>query len=122
MYWTTVSDDVLRANLDGSEIRLLTSGESPCGIVVDSSKAKVYWTDRERIVRSDLDGSNREDLAIKGWSGSGGDLALDPMNQEIYWEDHVERRILRCNLRRMEMEVVVPDTGGYVQSIAVSSE
>jgi hypothetical protein len=122
MYWTMVRGEIRRSNLDGSEMRVLAQGEAPHGIAVDSTGAKLYWSDRGRVIRSDLEGKSQTPLEFRVWSGYGGPLALDSANEEIYWEDHEEHRILRCNLQRMEMEVVVPHTGGYLWAIAVSPE
>lgn len=54
-----------RANLDGSNIEVLTERETRMyGIVIDNDADKVYWGGRDsgQLNRADLDGSNREVL------------------------------------------------------------
>ncbi len=73
MYWTDyVNDVVRRANLDGtSPQNLYVVGQNlnPDGIALDLVAGKVYWaqeyaSDRDKIMRMNLDGSNPEQVLM----------------------------------------------------------
>jgi hypothetical protein len=74
MYWTddgTLTNRILRANLDGSMIEVLVTSPSysnPVGIDLDLARGKIYWTDfgANRIQVSDLDGSNVQNVISSG--------------------------------------------------------
>ena len=52
---------IRRANLDGSNIEYLASGD-PRGLALDVVEGKIYWTDAGKIQCANLDGSNIETL------------------------------------------------------------
>ena len=80
MYWTNYqstrtgpvpgSGEILRANLDGSQVEnLVTSGlDRPDGLALDVAAGKMYWADKDKskIQRGNLDGSRVEDLITSG--------------------------------------------------------
>ncbi|KAA3605228.1 MAG: DUF5050 domain-containing protein [Calditrichaeota bacterium] len=78
IYWSEGSGGsatIKKANLDGSSITtLITNGANglnrPRGIDIDETNSKMYFADRNgnKIQRSDLDGSNVEDLVTSGIS------------------------------------------------------
>ena len=90
MYWTNYqwtgtslvpgSGEILRANLDGSQVEnLVTSGlDRPDGLALDVAAGKMYWADRDKskIQRGNLDGSRVEDLIASGLDRPS-DIALD---------------------------------------------
>ena len=63
LYWTSQtgksSGTISRANLDGTQLVVLTSIESvPIGIAVDLAREKLYWTNsRGRVQSANLDGA-----------------------------------------------------------------
>ena len=67
---------------------LVTGLRGPFGIALDVDNGRIYWTDRsaDKIQRSNLDGSNVEDLVITGLSDPVG-IALDVSNGKMYWGD-----------------------------------
>ena len=87
MYWADIiTQKIMRANLDGSEVRHLVTGlEQPEGVAIDSSAGKLYWTASAagKIQRSNLDGSGVEDV-ITGLDRPSS-IALDPAGGKMYW-------------------------------------
>lgn len=86
MYWADQQGGkVQRADLDGMNVELVSSASAPTGIDLDLTNGKVYWvnsTGSGEIVRSDLDGSNRETLVLGGMSFPR-DLALDLLAPDL---------------------------------------
>ena len=75
--------------------------------------SKIYWTNRgeDKIQRSDLDGSNVEDIVT---TGSPRGLALDTVEGKIYWTDQGTRKIRRAELDGTEVEDLVTGLGNPV--------
>ncbi len=71
-------------------------------------RSRMYWLDRatDRIQRSDLDGSNVEDLVTSGLSGPK-ELALDVAGGKMYWTDNGTDKIQRANLDGSQVEDLV---------------
>ncbi len=69
---------------------------------------KIYWTDftADKIQRSDLDGSNVEDLVATGLVNPYG-LALDKAGGKMYWTDYGTDKIQRANLNGSQVEDLV---------------
>jgi hypothetical protein len=85
IYWTDyVVDKVRRANLDGTgweELYDVGANLNPGGIALDLAAGKVYWgqaeeTNRCKIMRMNLDGSNPEDVLAAGGFGIITDLVF----------------------------------------------
>ena len=72
-----------------------------------SGASKIYWIDADsrKIQRSDLDGSNVEDL-VTGLSAPVG-LALDVAGGKMYWTDKGTDRIHRSNLDGSDIEDLI---------------
>jgi uncharacterized protein YjbI with pentapeptide repeats len=90
IYWVVAdaSDPFIkRVDLDGSNEETLVSNnptpvmENPWGITLDLQNAKIYWTDfsANKIQRSDLGGSNVEDVFTSGVN-SPREIVLDMSN------------------------------------------
>ena len=85
------------------------------GTLVDpttiSRPTKIYWADRgtDKIQRSNLDGSNVEDL-VTGL-GDPAVLALDMAGGKIYWTDWGTDKIQRSNLDGSNVEDLVTGLG-----------
>ncbi len=60
----------------------------PTGIAIDKNVGKIYWADKYngKIQRSNLDGTNIEDLVNRGLFSPTG-IALDLVNKNIYWTE-----------------------------------
>lgn len=114
VYWAN-GDGVSRTNLDGTNPSPgLITGRSepfgtPCGLAVDGSH--LYWADRfnDRIGRSWLDGSHREDDFIIGADEPCGVAVRDGY---IYWANEGGSTIGRANLDGTDVrQDFVPDLG-----------
>jgi hypothetical protein len=95
IYWTN-DYSIWRANLDGGDVELVVSNHEapfPIDIAVDGERKKLYWVDKdlEVVRRSNLDGSEPEDLhAVKNpIRGLMLDYVTpemrDVLKQEVYW-------------------------------------
>ena len=89
---------------------LVTGLRNPSGLALDASAGKLYWSDSgtDKIQRSNLDGSEVEDLVTSGLRHPSG-LALDAVAGKLYWTDYGTDRIQRANLDGSEVEDVVTD-------------
>ena len=92
VYWTqqtgTNAGRILRANLDGSGVRLVRAlNNIPQGIAVDASNGKLYVTNsRGKIQRMNLDSSEYEpDFIIDLDSPRG--IVVDAAGSKIYWTE-----------------------------------
>ena len=65
LYLTNSWGKVQQMNLDGSGFQpnLIVNLNAPRGIAVDVAGQKIYWTERGRIRRANLDGNSRQDVA-----------------------------------------------------------
>ena len=121
VYWTESSGNIRRANFDGSIIENVATGLSnPTGIAVDSTAGKLYWVDTgtSKIQRSNLDGSNPEDLVTTGLVSPAG-LGIDAPAGKMYWTDSGADKIQRANLDGSAVENLV--TTGLVTPSSVAS-
>lgn len=121
MYWTTgLSNSIYSANLDGSDVRALVSvgASNPIGIVLDASRAQLFWADRgtRRILRIDLN-SGQITVAVSP-GGLPCALAIDPAAEVIYWSDQERREIRAARTNGSNPQVVVSNTG-VVEGLAL---
>ncbi|KAA3600047.1 MAG: DUF5050 domain-containing protein, partial [Calditrichaeota bacterium] len=77
-------------------------------LVSNSFAQKIYWADfgMSKIQRSDLDGSNVEDLISSGLNGPSG-IALDLTNSKMYWADYNANKIQRADIDGSNVEDLV---------------
>lgn len=68
-------------------------------------RPKIYWTESDKIRRANLDGTNVEDVITE--LGSPSDIALDTLNQNIYWVNFDPPRIYRANIDGSAIEVII---------------
>jgi low density lipoprotein receptor-related protein 5/6 len=125
MYFTdSVSNRVMRANLDGSEQEVLFSQFGslvPTGIALDVNAGKLYICNsgQFRIERANLDGTNRETVVTpinNAWS-----IALDINGGKIYWnEDNgINGDIFRANFDGTGAETVYSSPSETIYSCAI---
>jgi len=119
MYWVDYSSkSIKRANLElkngeaphsRSDVEEIVTAdlENPLFITLDLKSKKMYWTDREKIQRADLDGSSIETL-VEGRASLRG-IALDVAAGKMYWADSTARKIQRSNLDGTGVEDLVVD-------------
>ncbi len=89
---------------------LVTAGlQIPLALALDAAGGKLYWTDNgsDRIQRSNLDGSQVEDLVTGLRTPLG--LALDAAGGKLYWTDSGADRIQRADLDGSEIEDLVTE-------------
>jgi len=93
IYWTNRFDgSIERADLNGrNRVEIFRGGadqnvSQPVGIAVDQDSGKLYWNDnlKGEINRANLDGTEVENI-FTGIIGAGGGIALDTLNQQIYY-------------------------------------
>lgn len=100
LYWTDRGNGKIQyGDRDGLSLDqdLLTSPAAPYGLAVDPVNDKLYWTNRGsgsgasigpgKIQRSNLDGSNVEDLITGISGGLPTGIALDVSGGKLYWSD-----------------------------------
>ena len=108
IYWTN-GENILRANLDGSQIEdVVTDAGGPDGIALDASGGKVYWTDRRglKIRRANLDGSQIEDIVTTGLK-TPIEIAVDVSAGKMYWIDFGTGKVQRANLDGSQIEDII---------------
>ena len=113
LYWTEHNPGTIRrATLDGSGIETLVDQDSgavlPYGIALDSAAGELYWTNGghigggKTIQRANLDGSQAEILIMTESSPIG--LALDLVDDKLYWTEPRAGKISRASLDGFEIE------------------
>ncbi len=123
LYWGDNADGKIRsADLDGSNIKEIITGNNIRGLEIDIIEEKIYWTDvylhlNSKIQRADLDGANSELLYGNAHIPNG--IALDLVNKKVYWVDYGggTDRIQRSNLNGSEREIIL--TGATAYDIAI---
>ncbi len=95
VYWTDMFNHTIhRASLNGSDVEELvtfaTSGlDEPSSIALDPAANRMYWTGGDhvpRIQRSNLDGTDIEDVVVVGLTNVFG-IAFDVDAGKMYWAD-----------------------------------
>ena len=124
MYWaywnyTNPNDGnkIQRANLDGSNVEDLVTlpfaghpdheNPGPRDVALELSQGKMYWTNcgTGKIQRSNLDGTNIEDL-VTGL-GCPHHIDFDLMNSKMYWTDWFTGKIQRADFNGSNLEDIV---------------
>lgn len=114
VYWTSKQSQVCSVEMsDGSDLQCFGIN-SPSGgvtsardIAVDTVNAKLYWTSPyiDVLMRSNLDGSNQEDVISGGPHYHGVDV--DPAAGKVYWTDRNIGTVERANLDGTGQEILV---------------
>ena len=111
IYWTTTEYDtkattIYRADLDGANRETTVVGNL-LYIALDLVAGKMYWTTtRGALVRSELDGSNIEDIFAPAVGDPYG-FAVDVVGGKIYWTDSLAGTILRSDLDGSRSQVLI---------------
>ncbi len=118
VYWytdTPADPRISRADLDGTDIEDLVTGQlAGGGFVLHPAGGKMYWADLA-LSRADLDGSNIEELLAPSGADDRRNLTLDLVDSKMYWFQ--DERIERANLDGSDHEVIVMDTGRAPQGL-----
>ena len=99
-----VSGESNTGNNCSAAVSITVAAVTPPGTRV----SKLYWTDigTDKIQRSNLDGSDVEDLVTTGLSLTQG-IALDVSGGKMYWTDGATDKIQRSNLDGSDVEDLV---------------
>ena len=126
IYWAAEgAGKIQAAGLDGSQIQdILTGLDRPKIIALDRDQSQIYWTNRDTVFRSNLDGSHHESIAPINMGFS--DIALDRDRSRIYWTNR--DTVFRSNLDGSHRENIVTlehrerSSGGSNQAIVLDSD
>lgn len=117
LYWSTsVSQwdgDILRSDLDGGNVETVVTGEGkPAGVAIDVEGGKLYWTDYvvDVVRRSNLDGSDIEDIYVVGSNRNPRCITLDLAEGKVYWGQDVEIQGNTGKIMRMDLDGADPET------------
>ena len=99
------------------------------GIDINNSEGKVYWaspnanTINYRLQRSNLDGSNIEDILTEddGFESNGIDLKVDPSGRYVYWTQQFFGGVQRASIDGGPIENLDRDSEVHVIGIAIDS-
>ena len=113
---------ILSMNPDGTDLKPILVegyGPHPDGIVVDTERGHIYWTNMGdpsandgSIERCDLDGKNLTVIVPPGGTYTPKQLKLDRSNDKLYWCDREGMRVMRANLDGSNIEVLVDASEG----------
>ena len=99
---------------------LVTGLQTPLGLALDAAAGKLYWTDSgaDKIQRTELDGTEVEDLVTSGLQIPRG-LAVDAAGGKLYWSDNGSDKIQRSNLDGSDVEDLVTTGLGTPRGLAL---
>lgn len=122
LYWTRGQTNITSADLDGGDVQVIPVPEETYALAVDGGAGKLYWTVKApaefvQVQRSDLDGSNVEDLVTQ--SSMFTTIALDPPNNTMYLGR--EGEIQRSDLDGSNLQIIFSPGPVGVSGIAAES-
>jgi len=129
VYWSDFGNNTIqRSNRDGAEHETIyTSSNRLKGLDLDLIEGKIFWVesvddggtyDIGLIRKSNLDGSSVQtivttDFTSEGLSSNPSDIAVDPVNQVVYWVDTTDfghqGRIYRAKTDGSNPELIIQD-------------
>ncbi|KAF3034390.1 hypothetical protein E8E12_003187 [Didymella heteroderae] len=122
----TTYGSIMTASADGSNVRMLVSGQSfPDGIDVFISAGKLFWTNmgsspsanNGSVMSSSLDGSNVQTIIPKGQVHTPKQIKINHQNQKLYFCDRKGLRVHRCDFDGSNHKIIL-QTGDYSTSDA----
>ena len=110
LYWTEPTG-IHRYQPSQADTRVYLGVEGPGGIALDVDRSRMYWVDKGKdiIRRSDLDGTDVEDL-ITGVEDPE-DIALDTVSGMMYWTERGTNAIRRADLDGGKVETIAESDG-----------
>ena len=122
IYWVNTGLEggalIWRANVNGSGHEALYETEGTLnGLALDPTNHKLYWGQSDRVLRSNLDGSNVE--TIVGGLNPVRRVVVDEIAGKLYWLENFPDVIRRANLDGSDVETIIADQGDLGASLAV---
>ena len=124
LYWLDiVGGTVNRANADGSEAKVIVSGNgisAPDGVNVDVDDGHLYWTNMGNalgggnlgtVQRAKLDGTSVETIVPAGVGNTYKQMTIDHQHKKLYWSDREGAKVWRANFDGSQHEVLVSGHG-----------
>jgi hypothetical protein len=126
IYWSTsitlLKGEIKRANLDGTQIETVVSSLDPefkpSAIDLDVLSGKIYWSDYvvDVVRRSNLNGTNIENLYVVGANHNPRGVLVDRAAGKLYWGQDIDfdgtgGMIMRMNLDGSNQELVLGGAG-----------
>ena len=124
LFWVDVMNSrVWRANVDGTEKRLVASSLSisaPDGVTVDLTAGYVYWTNMGSVYgganlgtiqRMRIETERIETVVPVGTTNTPKQIAIDNKARKLYWCDREGARVWRSDLDGAHPEVLVSGHG-----------
>lgn len=108
--WSTYSPSISRANLDGSNVKVLRGKPMvywPNGLAIDNDAYRVYWVDADldAISRCDFDGNHFE-YVLRNHLWIRHPFAITVRGNEIYWNDWALNAIFYTDKGDLEQNIV----------------
>ncbi|MDE3258595.1 MAG: hypothetical protein OYM47_12230 [Gemmatimonadota bacterium] len=105
----TVTDESDTGNNCSAAVSITVAAVTPPA----SGASKLYWTDwgTDKIQRANLDGSDAEDLVVRGGLDGPDGLAVDMAGGKMYWTDAGASKIQRANLDGSNVDDLVTGLG-----------
>jgi len=112
VYWTEPGNNsIFKGDLKGQTKSLVTDKAfSPNDIAIDRVAQKLYWVSKftpASIKRSNVDGSNMEDVYVSLSANGPDGIDLDVTAGKIYWTDIFDIAVKRANLDGTNVENVI---------------
>ncbi|MGB0424066.1 MAG: DUF5050 domain-containing protein, partial [Flavobacteriales bacterium] len=110
LYWSDFENSrIARVNLDGTDLETVVNGiELPKDFEIDLIHQKLYWVssgEDAKIIRSNMDGSDQEDL-YSLTSGSFASIKIDHDNNILYCAEQGLHQLTRMNLDGSGVELL----------------
>ncbi|MBW2966099.1 S8 family serine peptidase, partial [Candidatus Woesearchaeota archaeon] len=139
-FWTSVLG-IVSSDLSGENIQIIRvpevyeDGEKEgfTDVKVDLVNEKIYWMAslqyiypikfvRNDIKRANLDGSNVETV-VSSLSNNTQifDIAIDNVNNKIYWAEPLNGRVMRANLDGSNIEIVISEPGTQIRVVTLDT-
>jgi hypothetical protein len=112
IYWADSSNNIVHADLDGSNVAKIKLDYGNIGdFVIDKRTSLLYWNTGEYIFRSHLDGSNKSTLFHAPGSSFRGDVTIDPIRNFLFFVDARNNIVYRSELDGSNLTQIVRARG-----------
>ena len=126
LYVASEGGGIARVNADGSGLEDIYTSRGSSGLALDVPGGKVYWTewDLDRIMRSNLDGTDVEVLYdYPAFSNNNPqDIEIDQTNGWLFWTNPIGQEIVRSDLDGGNLIVVKTFDNGLPQYLEIDHD